>query len=206
MTSAHDTAPATPAHRGRPRDPGRDTRILEAAVSLIGEVGYDRTTVDAIAERAGVSKPTIYRRWAGKREIVAEAIRCRRDTTATPDTGSLRGDLLAVVRGLRESLRGENAQLAAGLTSLLRSSDELAALFREHVIAVERKRYAVLLERAAARGEIAGAAGMTPLFADVAGALVFSRVMISGEPIDDGFVEDLVDRVLLPIAAPTFLN
>ncbi|MEA2319333.1 MAG: hypothetical protein QOD44_3522, partial [Solirubrobacteraceae bacterium] len=55
MASAHGTAPPTAAHRGRPRDPARDTRILEAAVSLIGEVGYDRTTLDAIAERAGVS-------------------------------------------------------------------------------------------------------------------------------------------------------
>jgi AcrR family transcriptional regulator len=204
MATAEDATPATVAHRGRPRDPARDARIIDAAVRLIGEVGYDRMTVDAIAERAAVSKPTIYRRWAGKHEIVAEAIRCRKDPSTPADTGSLRGDLLAVVGGLLESLSGENAQLAAGLTSLLRSSDEFATLFREHVIAVERARYSVLLERAAARGEIADAAAVTPLFADVAGAIVFSRVMIGREPVDSAFAEQLVDTVLLPVAAPAF--
>ena len=63
-------ATTTPT-RGRPRDPRRREAILLAAMSLIGEVGYDRATVEAIAHRAGVSKPTIYRRWpGGKAEIV----------------------------------------------------------------------------------------------------------------------------------------
>ena len=202
MSTAEDATPQTVPHRGRPRGPAGDARILEAAVRLIAEVGYDRTTVDAIAERAAVSKPTIYRRWSGKAEIVAEAIRCRKGPSTPPDTGSLRGDLLAIVGGLRESLSGEDAQLAAGLTGLLRSSDEFAALFREHVIAAERERYRLLLDRAAARGEIADVAAVTPLFADVAGAIVFARVMISREPVDDAFAEQLVDAVLLPVATP----
>jgi AcrR family transcriptional regulator len=206
MSPVENDAPATVPHRGRPRDPARDARILDAAVRLIAEVGYDRTTVDAIAERAAVSKPTIYRRWAGKREIVAEAIRCRKGPSTAADTGSLRGDLIAIVDGLRESLSGENGQLAAGLTGLLRSSEELASLFREHVITVERGRYRILLDRAAARGEITDAAAVTPLFADVAGAIVFSRVMISREPVDDAFTEELVDTVLLPIVASAFRN
>jgi len=204
MPTTQDTSRATAAHRGRPRDPARDTRILGAVESLIAEVGYDRMTVDAIAERAGVSKPTIYRRWASKREIVAEAIRSRKDECALPDTGSLRGDLVAIARDLGQSLSGSNAQVAAGLTGLLRSSDEFAALFREHVIEVGRERYRPLLERAAARGEIADAAAVTPLFADIAGALVFSRALISREPVDDAFTEELVDRVLLPVVAPGF--
>jgi AcrR family transcriptional regulator len=202
MPTAQDTTRATAPHRGRPRDPARDARILEAVGSLIAEVGYDRMTVDAIAERAGVSKPTIYRRWAGKPEIVAEAIRSHKEQGPLPDTGSLRGDLLAVARELGQSLSGNNAQVAAGLTGLLRSSDEFATLFREHVIDVGRERYRPLLERAAARGEIADAAAVTPLFADIAGALVFSRALISREPVDDAFTAELVDRVLLPVLAP----
>ena len=68
-------------------------------MTLIGEVGYDRATVEAIAHRAGVSKPTIYRRWpGGKEEIVVEALRAKRAAGAVlPDTGSLRGDLLAML-------------------------------------------------------------------------------------------------------------
>ena len=201
-SSTDAAAPAEPAaQRGRPRDPALDARILEAAVALIAEVGYDGATVEAIAERAGVGKPTIYRRWAGKAEIVAEAIRARKGAGRPADTGSLRGDLRALVDDVRASLRGEDLHLAAGLTRLLRSSDELAGLFREHVVAVERERWRLVLDRAAARGELPGRAAVSPLVADIASALVFSRVMFSGDPIDDAFAEELVDRVLLPAIA-----
>jgi AcrR family transcriptional regulator len=83
--------------RGRPRDPRRREAILHAAIALVAEVGYDRMTVEALAHRAGVSKPTIYRRWPqGKPAIVAEAIHAKRAAAGPPpDTGSLRGDLLA---------------------------------------------------------------------------------------------------------------
>ena len=72
-------------------------RSSRAAIALVAEVGYDRMTVDALAARAGVSKPTIYRRWpGGKSEIVVEAIRAKRaEAGALPDTGTLRGDLIA---------------------------------------------------------------------------------------------------------------
>src|ERR1700742_756538 len=88
--------------RGRPRDPQRREAILRAAITLVAEVGYDRMTVEALAARAGVSKPTIYRRWpGGKPEIVADAIRSKHaDGDHTPDTGSLRGDLLAFLSSM----------------------------------------------------------------------------------------------------------
>jgi AcrR family transcriptional regulator len=185
--------------RGRPRDPARDARILDAALALISEVGYDRMTVDAIAERAGVSKPTIYRRWNCKPEIVADAIRQRKEQRTFADTGSLRGDLLAVVHALGASLSDEDAHLAAGLTGLLRSSPEFAVIFREHVVETERARWAELLERAAGRGELVAGAAVSPLFLDLAPSLVFTRVMLAREPVDDPFVAELVDRILLPV-------
>src|SRR6201991_820765 len=118
--------------RGRPRDPQRREAILRAAISLVAEVGYDRMTVEAVAARAGVSKPTIYRRWpGGKPEIVADAIRAKRaDGAALPDTGSVRGDLLAMLGAISGTV-DEDAHVAGGLISQLRSSPELAELFRE---------------------------------------------------------------------------
>jgi AcrR family transcriptional regulator len=162
-------------------------------------VRYDRTTIDAIAARAGVSKPTLYRRWPhGKRDLVADAIRGRHaDRGPTPDTGSLRGDLLALVAVNTEKLLGD-VHLACALLTQLRTSDELAALLREHVVAEERARFAAILERARARAELPAGA-VTALFADVAGAIVFTRVIITGEPVDHAFAEELVDDVLLPI-------
>jgi AcrR family transcriptional regulator len=193
-----DVTAATPT-RGRPRDPRRREAILRAAMTLIGEVGYDRATVEAIAHRAGVSKPTIYRRWPnGKEEIVVEALRTKRAASADlPDTGSLRGDLLAMLGAVMLSV---DPQVAGGLISHLRSSEELAALFREEVVADERRRYDILLSRAVARGEIA--AKPTVLFADIGGSVIFSRALIAGDPLDREFLEELVDRVLLPIVEP----
>jgi AcrR family transcriptional regulator len=168
-------------------------------MALIAEVGYDRTTIDALAVRAGVSKPTLYRRWPhGKRDLVADALRERHaDRGPTPDTGSLRGDLLALVAVHTEKLL-DDVHLACGLLTQLRTSDELAALLREHVVAQERARFGAILGRARDRGELP-AGPVSPLSADVAGAIVFARVAITGEPVDRAFAEELVDHVLLPI-------
>jgi AcrR family transcriptional regulator len=183
-------------HRGRPRDPRRREAILLAAMALVAEVGYDRMTVDALATRAGVSKPTIYRRWpGGKAEIIVEAIRTKRaEHGLLPDTGTLRGDLMAYIGATSE---GFDPHLAAGLIMQLQSSPELEALFRDEVICDEQARFESLLARAAERGEIVGE--VTPLFADIPGSMIFTRSLIRGEAIDEAFVEELVDRVLLPI-------
>jgi AcrR family transcriptional regulator len=179
--------------RGRPRDPQRRQAILDAALALVAEVGYDRTTVDAIAHRAGVSKPTLYRRWPhGKPELVADAIRERHaETSQIPDTGSLRGDLLALV-AIQTGQLLDDIHLACGLLTALRTSPELSALMQDHVISEERARFAQVLARA-------GVEHASPLFADIAGALVFTRVTITVEPVDRAFAEELVDHVLLPI-------
>jgi AcrR family transcriptional regulator len=182
--------------RGRPRDPQTRQAILDAALALVADVGYDRTTVDAIATNAGVSKPTLYRRWPhGKPELVADAIRERHaETSRIPDTGTLRGDLLALV-AIQTGQLLEDVHLACGLLSAMRSSPELAHVMQEHVIAEERARFGEVLARARVEQ-------VSPLIADVAGALIFTRVTITGEPVDRAFAEELVDNVLLPIANP----
>ncbi len=190
-------------HRGRPRDPARDRAILDATIELVATCGYDRTTVDGIAAHAGVSKPTIYRRWpGGKDELVAAAICERKAARPLADTGSLRGDLLAVVEQLVAGMR-EHAHLAAGLTQQLRQSPELARVFREHVIAEERSRFVAILERAVARGDLPRMPDAAQLLADVAPALVHTRGLITGDPLDSEFAAQLVDRVLLPALTPT---
>jgi AcrR family transcriptional regulator len=189
-----------PAPRGRPRDPRRDEAIFDAAIALCAEAGFDGMTLEAVAARAGVSKPTIYRRCPeGKGQLIAAAIAFHREAKPPePDTGTLRGDLLATVADMVVHMR-ENAQLAAGLSRQLRKSAELAEIFREHVIAPQRARWLAILERAEARGELAP--GSAPsLFPDIAPSLVHGRVTFpSGDPLDDAFVTELVDRVLLPI-------
>ena len=134
--------------RGRPRDPRRREAILDAAIALVAEVGYDRMTVDALAARAGVSKPTIYRRWpGGKAEIVVEAIRAqaRRRPARCPTPAACAATCW---RCSARVVDGLDAHVAGGLISQLRASAELAALFRDEVVADERAPLRVLLDRA----------------------------------------------------------
>jgi AcrR family transcriptional regulator len=188
---------------GRPRDPRRDEAIRDATLALLAELGYDRMTVDAIATAAGVSKPTIYRRWAGKQELVADAIRLHPHQQApTPDTGTLRGDLLAIVAQFAAQQR-ESAQVAAGLATRLRESPELAALIHDHAVEPMRGRFTLALERAVARGELPAEPPVSSLFADVAPAVLYTRTLTSLEPVDDALVTELVDRILLPIVVPS---
>ena len=170
---------------------------------LVAEVGYDRMTVEAIATRAGVSKPTIYRRWpGGKKEIVLDAIRSKHaDADALPDTGSLRGDLLALFALMVERI-DEDAHLAGGACQPAARERGAQHAHARRGRRARARRLGRLLERAVARGELSPDARITPLFHDIAGALIFTRAVITGEPIDRPFLEELVDHVLLPVLNP----
>ncbi|SDL03732.1 TetR/AcrR family transcriptional regulator [Nonomuraea jiangxiensis] len=183
-----------------PLDPERDRAILDATLELLSEVGYDRMSVDQIAKRARASKATIYRRWAGKPELVVDVI-CRRfdmDTSPVADTGSLRGDLASVCRGLCELVERKHT-LIMGLSSTLVSHQELARTLREHMPTRDLGGVRALLERAAARGELAGPVDPGRLFA-VAEALVWHQMIFIGPPFGADFVERSVDEVLMPLA------
>src|SRR5678816_872365 len=97
------------AVRGRPRSAEANDAILSAAIALVREVGYDDVTVEAIADRAGVGKATIYRRWPSKEAIVTEAIGRIVSVIPIPDTGTLRGDLRLLMRSTAR-MYGDRAQ------------------------------------------------------------------------------------------------
>jgi AcrR family transcriptional regulator len=193
------SASPPPRGRGRPRDDAREQAILDAALELLLEVGYDRMSMVAVAARARASKATIYRRWAGKCELVAEAIRRRGPHHYLPeDTGSLRGDLLSAARHMVDGVTRQDAALISGVLLAMRESDELASALRCQVFEEKLKIGQCILERAVARGE-APAAASADLFHEVSSALVFNRLLLTGEPLDDAFLEHLVDDVLLPL-------
>lgn len=199
MATTTDTRPR--AGRGRPRDPSCDEAILEAAIELIGEVGYDRASLGAVAARAGVSKPTIYRRWPeGKEQLATAAVaRCHEDMPEI-DTGSLRQDLIATVEQMISGMR-QNAHLAAGLTQRLRESPQLAEAFRREIVAAKRQRFEAIVGRAVERGELDRIPTACALLADLVPSVIHSRSLITGDPLDRRFVTQLVDHVLLPALA-----
>jgi AcrR family transcriptional regulator len=185
-------------------DPGgrgatRETAILEATLELLTESGYDQLTIDAVAVRARCSKATIYRRWPGKAALVMTAVRRHASppAAAPPDTGSLRTDLLAALRAMREGLSGQDAGLILGLLVAMHRDPELAAVVREQVIDAKRAVFDAVIARAAARGDIPAAVDGV-LLAEVSSAVLFSRALVTSQPLDDAFTQHLVDAVLLP--------
>ncbi|WP_433445048.1 TetR/AcrR family transcriptional regulator [Nonomuraea sp. CA-141351] len=185
--------------RGRPRDTGRDVAILEATLSVLTEVGYDQLTIDAVAARAGVGKPTVYRRYPGKAALVAAAVEHRAPGTppATP-LGDLRAALLATVQWLADQIAEQEIGLLGALFAGMRSDPGLAAEMRRIL-----RRDEAAMTRQPFRDAIESGERLTPgaaeLFAEIAPALIVHRLVVAGQPCDRPFLEHLVDDVLLPL-------
>jgi AcrR family transcriptional regulator len=192
-----------PRHTVRPtgaRAEAREQAILDAALELVKEVGYDRLSMDALAERAHAGKATIYRHWSGKAEVVVEAIRRRKCEAAIPsaDTGPLRNDLVATLSSMHAAITTEDSVLLVGVLSAMHKDPELAALMRRQVIDSKRTLLDEILERAIGRQELA-VGSRSEVANEVLSSLFFSRLVIAGQPIDGAFIDHVVDDVILPL-------
>jgi AcrR family transcriptional regulator len=187
--------------RGKPRE----RAILSAVISLLGETGYEAMTMDAVAARAHASKTTIYRRWPGKAELVRAAVDAHITSrivgtqgTRTQDSGSLRGDLLAVMNAMPGHLTPEFMAMMSGLVHALRTDPQLAASLRswfDHDSVAEQ-----IIGRAVRRGELpAPAAGrLAGLVHEVVEAQIFRQLMIASD-LDGSFAAHVVDDIILPL-------
>ncbi|PWR07484.1 TetR family transcriptional regulator [Micromonospora acroterricola] len=176
-----------------------DADLFGVVIDLLREVGYDRLTIDAVAARAHVSKATIYRRWDGKIELVVAALRQRHPGVHNPpDTGSLRGDLIELLRATA-AICAADCDLMQALTFAMRTNPELERVVRHQLLPAGRVASTAILVRAAARGEIPPEAGERELFHDLAPALTMSRILAHGLPADDAFLTQVVDQVLIPV-------
>ncbi len=155
MTAPPATGTSEQDHRPTgARAEAREQAILDAALELVMEVGYDRLSMDALAERAHAGKATIYRHWSGKAEVVAEAVRQRQFAEELPvvDTGSFRGDLLATIESINASVSTEDAALISGVLCAMRTDPILANLMRTQVVENKRSNCLQLVDRAIAGG------------------------------------------------------
>jgi AcrR family transcriptional regulator len=190
-----------PRKRGRKRDEALDQHILEAAIDVLARDGYEHMTMDAVATTARAGKGAIYRRWPSKAQLVVDAIAhtSSGDIPEPADTGSLRGDLHALVEGRPKKADARMLRVMAGLVAALPLHPDLAAMAREQLIEPRRLRQRAVLERAVARGEIPSGRDLDSL-SHVIPALVFHRQMVLGEPIDEDFLNHLIDQIVLPLA------
>jgi AcrR family transcriptional regulator len=141
--------------QGRPRSAQSHQAILQATLELLSEVGYDRTSIEAIAARAGVSKPTIYRRYKGKEELVADAIESFREEVIIPDTGNFWSDLEALIKNAGQiTLSSLGRQTVAMIISSASSSPQFAQIYNTKYLQPRRQAFAIVIERAKAKNEI----------------------------------------------------
>jgi AcrR family transcriptional regulator len=193
-------AEVVPRGPGRPRDARADGAILDATLRLVGSVGLGGLTMDAVAATAGVSKATIYRRWASKEALVLDAwMACFTDDTI-PDTGSLERDLVTILGGLRDNItKGLLARVLPQMVAASQVNEELARAYREFVLN-RRARTTVVLTRAIERGELPAGMDLDLVQEMLVGPL-FYRTLLSGEVIDDDLVATVVQTVLAGVRA-----
>ncbi|MEJ2871072.1 TetR/AcrR family transcriptional regulator [Actinomycetospora sp. OC33-EN08] len=192
--------PARRSRGGRPRDASRDAAIVAAALDVLSEHGYERMTMDQVARRAGAGKATLYRRWPSKAELVAHAV-AQFDRTPTledlPDTGTLRGDLLALMRPQTDEDDRRALAVASGIASLLSAEPALAdaagTALVEPFVASQR----LLIRRAIERGEVRDDVDVDTV-AHVTPSMTAFRLVVQRKPVDVDLLARLVDAVVLP--------
>jgi len=198
------TSPGPAAAGGHGKRPRRRGEVLYAAIfdatlAELAEVGYSRLAMERIAARAGASKVSLYRRWPGRPELVVAALQHQGiEPEQAPDTGSLREDVLALLRRGAAMLDGVFGQAARGLMAETLTDPARTASLRPHMFTRRNALMREILDRAAARGEIRPAV-ITPQLVGLAPALVDHHFLMHGAPIPDDVLTGIVDNLLLPL-------
>lgn len=179
-----------------------DAAIRDAVLELLAANGPAGVTMEAVALAARTSKPVLYRRWPESASLLRDTL-LRMATAAIPheDTGSYRGDMLAILRGWAALFSGPDAPALQALISAMAHDKELAAAFREDVIGWRKKEMAALLSRGVARGDVRVDVPVE-IARELGQSVLWHRLLITGDPITDDLVVQLVDEVLVPFAAP----
>lgn len=187
--------------RGRPRSEKARKAILEAAAELLLDRGLTAVSMDAVAERAGVSKATIYRWWPTKETLALDALYTQWAVAAPAprDTGSLRGDLLELLRPWARLVRaGPYARVIAALLTEAQTDPVFAAEYQRHVVKPRRDQAREILGRAIERGEIPAGLDLEVAIDLIYGPL-YHRLLHGHAPLDDTFVQATVDLALAGI-------
>ena len=184
----------------RRRGAALEATILEAVWEELAAVGYSRLSMEGVAARARTGKQVLYRRWRNRAELVIAAMRHNTGSIADqiPDTGELRGDVLAVLRHMAQRQRDIGADVIHGLMA---EASDLDPRFFTIMAGV----MTTVLKRAAERGEIA-TADLSPRVITLPGDLLRHEMLLTRRPISDRTLTEIVDDVFLPLLHATAAN
>lgn len=186
----------TPRKPGRPRSERARRAILDAAHDILMDKGFGRLTVEAVAARAGVGKPTIYRSWANAQELAMAALMSRplpeaEDGRSRSAVADLRAHVAGVVRAFATP-RGRQVTLTMAAAD---DDSEIVKAFRNQVILKCRETGRAILERAADQGEVSVGEAMETVLDTIYGP-VFYRLLAGHLPLTEAFAREVVDTVV----------
>jgi AcrR family transcriptional regulator len=187
---------------GRRHGAELDAAIRAAVLTLLAEQGPAAVTMESVAAAARTSKPVLYRRWPDRASLLRDTL-MQIATTAIPhdDTGSFRGDMLAVLRGWAALFTGPQAAVVKAAVVAAAHDQELTAALRDDVIGWRKEEMAELLRRGIERGDVRGDVPVA-IARELGQSVLWHRLLITGDPITDDLVVTLVDDVLVPFVAP----
>jgi AcrR family transcriptional regulator len=179
--------------------PERAAELYEAVLDLLREVGYDALTMDAVATRTRSSKATLYRQWGGKAELVVKALRhSKPGNVGEIDTGSLRGDLHALVTMDDDCTMEQNSALMRGIAMAIHQNADLRQAFQEQLIEPEMAEFQRVLQRAVDRGEVRPDCPALGFMLHMMVGGFVTRALLDDRPPTQEFLISYVDAVVLP--------
>ena len=186
----------------RRRGAALEDALLDAAWAELQAVGYAGLTMEAVADRAGTSRAVLYRRWRNRPELVLAVIRRHRPLLSgeIPDTGTLRGDVLALLRRMSSRLAEIGPETVYGLLGDYLGDADMFARSRDQLLSISAEVMETILKRAADRGE--ARAGVENRIATLPTALFRNELFLARTPPSEGTLVEIVDDVFLPLVRP----
>lgn len=186
----------------RRRGEALEAALLDAAWAELHLAGYQAMTMEAVADRAGTSRAVLYRRWPKKAELVVAALRRHRPMLSgeVPDTGSLRGDVLALLTRMSTRLATTGPETLYGLLGDYLADAELFDRLRADVLHIGTDVMTTMLERAAERGE--ARPDVSPRIAALPTDLYRNELLLRRTPPGTAVIAEIVNDVFLPLVRP----
>lgn len=179
-----------------------DDAIRSAVLELLAAGGPSAVTMEAVAVKAKTSKPVLYRRWSDGQALLRDTlIGIAASAIPHQDTGSYRGDLLAMLRGWATLFTGPSADLLRNVIATAVHDELLATAFRTGVIDYRKREMTAMLARGIERGEVRADVPVE-IARELGQSLLWHRLLITGDPITDDLIVTLVDEVLVPFVCP----
>jgi AcrR family transcriptional regulator len=177
--------------------------LLDATWAELTEHGYDDLTIDAVAVRAETSRAVLYRRWPNKQELVRAALarQAEKDVVAVPDTGSLRGDVIALLKEANKVRVGLVALLLTRLGGFYQQTGSSLADLKHFVHGDREAVLEQIIQRAVDRGEVQPGQ-LTDRVARLPVDLFRYEILMTLRPLTDEAIEEIVDTIFLPLVGP----